>query len=303
LSTINKRAFDSAFTIDTSKLSRLLTVISERFKDITENPVTVFEATTKKGKNFLASNVEKIINHDNPVNNPITTLSILYKDKKEEPNNLCEISYDKEDSIIKLYVKTEDSRKSKDLFAEVEEQIERSLTPNWVYSLKGEGSLETFRLVTVLLMLPIMIFAIFTFSSQKNLDKSDFLSSKDVAELTKQLSDSEEELNKLDFLYEYHKRKLKNLQDDENPILKFFSKEKIFNIKILLLALPFIIVFGGLYYILWRTYIGSVFLWGDYEEYYNTLLERRKFLWNAVVVALLIGVVANLFVFGFSQYF
>lgn len=302
MSNVIAREFNSVFTIDTSKLSRLLNVVDERFKGLTENVFKNFEVTTKKGRKFHTSNIDEIFGHDNSVNNPIISLEIVFKDKKEEPENFCIIHYDKVDSFIVVKVQSNDPRKGNDLFAEVEEQIERSLTKNLIYSIKKDGPREFYMTMAALFFALAVFSTVFSFPSNKNPKTTDYLSDEDVSYLLKSSSDLDTEASKITFLYEYQVRKLKNLQPKDKNTVEILLKQKIFNIKVLFLVLPFIVVFVGLFYIVWRTYIGSVFLWGDYKEFYSALLERRKFVWNAVIVALLIGVVANLFVFGFSHY-
>jgi hypothetical protein len=296
------KRFESVFIKDTSKLTRLLSVVDERFKEMAENSETLFEIETKKGKSFKTTNIDEILKHDNSVKNPILGLSILFRGKDETLVNECNIFYSRETSIIDIHIQAEDSRKANDLFAEIEEQIERSLSINWVYKLKQFSLIDFLPILMVIILIPSTALVFYATDSQKKIKNSDHLSSEDIEYLSNLFPSSESEEGKINYIYEYHSRKLKNIQAEENQESNLFSKGKLLNIKVLLSVLPFIIVLGGTYYTIWRTYIGSVFLWGDFEEYYNTLLERRKFLWGTVVVALVIGVIGNLFVFGFSQY-
>ncbi len=266
MSNVISRRIESVFTVDKSKLSRLLNVIDERLKALGENPVTTFEVETKRGKSFKTSNIDEILKHDNSVKNPITSFSIIM----EAPEIWCHITYDKEDSVIRINIQADDSRKGNDLFAEIEEQIERSLIKNWVYKLKKYGKLEflTFLLLlTSIVMIPLFIFTMISRTSFENIKNSDYLSSEDIAYLSKPIPISESELNKINYVYEYQSRKLKNIQASrEKSNSNLFSMGKLPNIRVLLSILPFIIVLGGTYYTIWRTYIRSVFLWGDFEE-------------------------------------
>ena len=156
MSNVMTRVFDSVFVLDSSKLSRLLNIIEERFKDLSETFIPQFEISTKKGKNYSTSTVEEILSHDNPVKNPIIDLSILYKDKADEPDNTCFIKYDKEDNEIKIKIKTKDAKQCNELFAEIEEQIERSLINNWVYSIKNQAPHQLMANLMMFIMIPYM---------------------------------------------------------------------------------------------------------------------------------------------------
>jgi hypothetical protein len=118
--------FDEVFTLDSSKLSRLLSVVEDRFKVISPDAVSVYEISTKKGKTFSTGDISTILSHDNPINNPIITLSIIYHDNKEEPSNIVDIQFDKDDSRIRVKIQTNDPKVGNDIYAEVEEQLERT---------------------------------------------------------------------------------------------------------------------------------------------------------------------------------
>ncbi len=115
--------YKSTFVLDVSKMPRLLSVIEVRFKGLGDGIVKLFEITTQKGKSFSASNVEAILDHDNAVKNPITSCTIKYQDKDEDPQNSCFINFEQSDSEISVKIRGENSKWSNDLFAEVEEQI------------------------------------------------------------------------------------------------------------------------------------------------------------------------------------
>jgi hypothetical protein len=299
-----RRSFNDVFILDASKLSRLLNVIEERFKGISEEFTAKYEITTKKGKSFKTTKIDEIMNHDNPINNPIIDLDITYLDNKDEVKNICHIQYDTEDSRIRVNIDTEEAKSGSDLFAEIEEQIERSIVTNWIYTLKKQAFHEIMTVLTLIIIIPVMLFASIFTATSEDFKKTDYLTQEDVSYLADSFPSKDMNRDmKIEYLYEYHSRKLKNIKTDKIGILDTLSKNNVFTMKFALLVLPFIVMFIGIYYIFSKTYIGSVFLWGDFVDYYNTIQDRKKFLWNTVVVALIIGVIGNLFVFGFSQYF
>lgn len=303
MSNVITTKFDSFFTLDSSKLSRLLSVIEDRFKDISNEIVSNHEISTRNGKSFSTSDIETILEHDNPINNPITTLSISYQDKKQEPAKIVNIQFDKDESRIKVKIQAEEPRFGNDLYAEIEEQLERTQNKSWAYSIKKQKPHELLMVLIMVIMLPLMLLLVFATFPEQELKKRDYLSKEDISFLSAEYSKSITENEKLDYLYEYHARKIANMNKSKSNLLKLFSKENIFNLKVCLLVLPFVVVLFSIYYIVSKTYLGSIFLWGDFVDYNNTLLERRKFVWNTIVVAIIIGVISNLFVFGFSKFF
>ena len=61
-----------------------------------------------------------------------------------------------------------------------------------------------------------------------------------------------------------------------------------------------LIVIIVLLWIALRTYIGSVFLWGDFIEHYGSLVSKRKKLLNILLGSVVLGLLVNLFVFGIT---
>jgi hypothetical protein len=159
-------------------------------------------------------------------------------------------------------------------------------------------------LFTMIIMIPFMLFSMISTFPDQDTKRTDYLSKDDVAFLSEQSKNSLTDADKISYLHEYHSRKITNMNKSKSDLIaEVFTKENVFNLKAAFLVLPFIVVLVGIYYIVSKTYLGSVFLWGDFLEYNRTINERRKFVWNTVVVAIIIGVISNLFVFGFSQYF
>lgn len=295
-----RRTFNSVFILEPSKLTRLLSIIDNRLKKTSEDISVGFEVSTEKGKSIKTRSIDEVFKQDNPINNSLIDFEITYIDK--DGKNMCSINYDREDSRIRVYVSTEDAKEGNDLFAEIEEQIERSIVNSWVYNLKKQTSFDTFLFLPIIFAM-LFVLLIESNSTSENIKKTDYLKKEDIEFLLK-YSESKGITTdkKIDFFYEYQLRRIKNINHKKSNVFEGFSMEKFFNIKFLILGLPVLIILGCLYYIFSKTYIGSIFLWGDYEDYYKSFIERRKFLWSTVVVSLILGVISNLFVFGFSQY-
>ena len=303
------KSYESAFILDASKLSRLLNIIEERFSGLKISPILSFEVTTRKGKSFHATDVKSILDHDNPVNNPIIDLLIEYSDNKDDPHYLCKIFYDKQLPNMHVRIQSDDMKWGEDLFSEVEEQLERSFIRNWVYLLKSKGSLFNFAAFMAGIISFALSFIVLSHGDTNIKAKTiDYLTASDIEYFKTILKKTNNINDKIEFLYDLNKRKLENMslkeEKKENEFISTLRKLKDYSDwRIFLLMTPVIVIIICIIYIFRYCYPGSLFLWGDYIEYYQALLERRKFLWNTVIIALLIGIIGNLFVFGFSRLF
>ena len=297
------KTFKSVFILDVSKMSRLLSIIDERFKGLGEQVIKIYKIKTKKGKEFSASKIDGILEHDNAVKNPITKYTINYADKDKDPDNSCFINFDQSDSEVNIEIISANSKWANDLFAEVEEQIERTFAQNFIYKIKKQRFPEMVMGLTVALMIPIIIFTISFSAGVKSSQKTDFLTLSEIAHLQEVAINIQNQNDKIDFLFDLHLKQLSNINKKPKNIIKEFKQTlNLFDLKMTFLALPIIVIFICFVYLLSRCYPGSIFLWGDYIEFYNSIIEKRKFVWNAIIFALIIGVLGNLFVFGVSRY-
>ncbi len=298
------KRFKSVFILDVSKLSRILNVVEERFKTLDKSVISTFEITTQKGKNISAANVESILEHDNAINNSIISLVIKFKDLKDEPLNICHIHYDKEDSDVIVRIKCENSKWGNDLFAELEEQIERSFVHNFIYSLKKQKIHEFSSMLLAIMTISIMSFSIFSTAYDEKEKLYNNLTYSEIQNLIDSSKNIKDRNDKVEFLYTIQQKQLINISQgavSKNGI-DFKKIKNYFNLKMAFVILAILIVVFGIVYLLKYCYPGSIFLWGDYQDYYSSIIDKRKFLWNTVIIALLLGVITNLFVFSFSQY-
>jgi uncharacterized membrane protein len=295
--------YESTFVLDVSKMSRLLNVIEERFKDLGKGIVRLFKIETRKGKSFSASNVEAILGHDNAIKNPITSCTIKFQDNNEL--NLCRIKFDRSDSQISVQIYSLNQKWSNDLFAEVEEQIERTFVQNFIYKIKHQRLSEILVLLATALLFLALFVSMFIMptSDSKKLQRN-YLTASDIDLLQETSKNISTQSQKIDFLFDLHLRQLENLKKSHQGIDSKFFKQigEFFDFKMILVFLPIIVVFLCIIYLFTRCYPGSIFLWGDYKEYYKTIIEKRKFVWNTIIIALITGVLGNLFVFGIARY-
>jgi hypothetical protein len=97
---------------------------------------------------------------------------------------------------------------------------------------------------------------------------------------------------KLQIVFEKTRREL---EAEAAPQVASRPKTRV-SVRALFVVLPALVVAVAFIYLLWRAYPWAVFAWGDAEYKYNEIVERRKLVWAVVVVALVLGIVSNLFV-------
>jgi hypothetical protein len=78
------------------------------------------------------------------------------------------------------------------------------------------------------------------------------------------------------------------------------SLRNLWNWQLLLVLLPLAIILGSFVYLLAKCYPPAVFVWGDAKDWYATLLQRRQQVWYVIILGLVIGLVANMGVFGLA---
>ena len=183
-----RRTYSSVFILDMPKMARLANIIEERFKSIAQPFLASLEIKTAKGKSFTASKIENILEHDNAIKNPITSFKLSYQNNSDNPANSCAIIFDKKDSEIELMIRSENAKWANDLFAEIDEQIERTSVDSWVYTLKKQRGQEIFTFIIGLIIVPLTIFStssIFLRGNNKEPVQINFLTQADVESLQK----------------------------------------------------------------------------------------------------------------------
>nr|MDA8404692.1 hypothetical protein [Desulfobacteraceae bacterium] len=203
------KLFKFAFVLDRPKLSRILTILDTRFKEVIDKPFVNYDTMLANGKAISAPEIESILAHDNSVKNPIDNLSILYKDKEQDAEHVCKLVFDRDDSDIMMQIRSPNGRFANELYAEIEEQIERTQVHKTIYSLK-EGSAYRMVAVAILTVLSVIVAA---FSpSMKNLQSNNFLKDQDLKQLSALASTATDQAGKANFIYEMHRLQLTNTE-------------------------------------------------------------------------------------------
>lgn len=280
------RGYNCLFVLDGNKLTRIAGILQERFAALGSPATLRYEVRLANGRLQEVFELPDLLDMDNGVRNPLVALNLTAKISGTEPGPECLLKYERSaDETIRLTVRSPDSQWANQLFAAVEEQVERTLVSTWIYSLANAnwvGLAITLLIATLVLFVfvsPVMTVFTRTFPPGE------------VAELLEEAQNAQTTEEKIDALIKGQVWTLKRFLRPFEPGAAGFNW-----LKMLFLGLPVLIVLGVLFYLVSYCYPRGVFLWGDWENYYNTLVGRRRTLWTVVVIALLIGIVSNLFV-------
>lgn len=280
------RGYDSPFVLDGTKLTRIVEVLQERFAALNSPAVLRYEIRLANGRIQEVSELADLLAMDNTVRNPLMALNLNAKTTGTQPGPECILKYEiSGNENIRLTVKSADSKWANQLFAAVEEQVERTLVSTWISNLK-KANWEISGLAMIIGILLVFLFETLVVTSLTRI----LPRPGELAQLSEKAKNAQTTEEKIDALLKITVWSLERFTYLEPGGAGFNW------LKILFLGLPVIIVLGAFFYLIRHCYPRGIFLWGDWENYYNTLLGRRRTLWTVVVLALLIGIVSNLFV-------
>jgi len=303
-----RKSFSSAFVLDKGKLERILEIIEQRLSEIDDSFKPRFDVRLSNGKQIYVTSTEELLGLDNVVKNPISSLTIqvgsdlLQRSRNEEVRGkgylTCNISFDRSKRMnIALIVQSEDESRASRCFAELEEQVERTLSKNWLEKFSIGNIIGTLFIATIMIALAALLFSI----GGPSRESSGYMLTKDdFAEFERRMNDVKSESDKVAFLFDLEKQQLQRSLEKQNRNF-FINPRSILSWKNVFIILPFVVILCCVGYLRDRCYPHAVFLWGDYESHYNKLLSIRRTVWQVVIGSLLIGILGNLFVFGLSS--
>jgi hypothetical protein len=275
------------FALDLSKLQRIVSIISSAFSGISHELTLV--ATLKNQKRISTHDLQELATIDNAIANPITRLEIEAKSEAEKKN--CSIAFRSEDvdfiSGVPIIIQSNDVAWASSLFSELEEQVERTILRDQVSKYRQSKILRRLVPLTIVILIGLLsMFFMFRSISSLTPNESELSTLRQLSR-TAQSNDQ-----KIDFLVafsKYQMEKTGSLAKSGFP----FSFD-LFTFAFFIGASPFIIGTILVAFALFTCYPGSVFLWGDYNDYYLSLIKRRSQIWNTLVIVLLIGLIINL---------
>lgn len=295
--TVVENTFSSAFLLDKSKISRMMNIIDDKVKSLGIPSKLTLDLTLESGKKVGLATLDELFAIDNAIRNPISFLTIEVNSLNNDSTKgiKASISYqNSRENNISARVESAESGQALQLFAELEEQIERTFLKDWVYRfMNKEIFLAAFSLVAAVVTM------LFTFFALPSSISSSRIQQATADTLIEKYSTAVTQEEKIDFLFDYSMEQLKTSKTKD---LSAFSLNKFLNLQTLFIVLPILIVIGALIYLFTKCYPYANFLWGDYEEYYSQIKSTKSTLWNLIIGSILLGVIGNLFVIGISGF-
>lgn len=296
--TIIQKPITSAFVLDKAKLARILDIMEQRFTEAGFPFRPKFEVTLGNGRNINTFSVEQLFTFDNSVKNPIVSLTISDIESGRE-DLACELNFNNTaKDNINLKVESVDSKRASQSFAELEEQVERTLSNSWIHKFTpGNIIVGMAAIASLAMLISILVYGVKDDSPPENTGY--MLSMDELNSFAKKAKEVTNTNDKIDFLFALQSRQLERSVAKQGVGTVHLGKA--FTLKNLFIMLPLIVILGCVVYLQQNCYPFAVFLWGDYEERYNKLLSTRRTIWTVVIGSLFIGILGNLFVFGISS--
>jgi hypothetical protein len=284
------KSYSSAYVLEQTKLNRIAAVLEERFASSCEELKREYEIRHLDSTVINVDSVDRIYEFHNSGKKSIASLIIRVTSKSRIAS--LEFTTVRGSGEVTLLVGDEDPRWAADTFAAVEEQVERCLKGDAMYK---TGNLFRGALIP-LIFIPIMIGIIFTMLSDpsRNLSLKMWLTRGDIQQIAGEIDDSSKSLQEkqLGIL----KRQVQNLKDslDQRP-------PKI-TWPIGFIVFPMLLVIICFLYLVKECYPQAVFLWGDAEEWYQTIIKRRNFVWTTILASTAVSIISGLFLMGIDSY-
>lgn len=271
-------------------MTRLCAEITSRFAHVGATAVFNLTVSFRDNRHERRSSVEEVINLENTRSNPVNALSVQATGTTTDSKSLsCSVEFSNaQKDNVRLAVRGADPIITNDIHAALDERVEATFEKNW-----GQ-------LVALLALLAIFVSALFVVGLQGGPGVfGDRLRQKDYAELNDLAKHATTDAAKLDFIFELHRREIRNVVDSTVPInvAQWMTASAVATL--ILLAC----VTALLAYLVLVCYPRAVFEWGEYGEYFENLKSRRKYIRNLVIVGVLFGLVVNVAATGFSGQF
>ncbi len=281
------------FVLDKNKLTRIVGIVLEKLP----GTATFITLVMRNSSHLHLKSLEELFAMDNSPSNPIVELRIVFP-KKNTTTKLAEIIFRAGTNCrVELVVRGIESRVATQLSAELQEQFERTFVWSWVMRVR-----EYWLPIIGLITLTIFLVAGISLGESRNRINAAFtrqeLSEGDRQQLKSRISTAGTLEQKLDVLLEIESKRLEVKQGDNNEQTLLGS---LFTRKALLIEVPILVLLAvGVYMILFL-YPTGLFIWGDFEEYYQRILDRRRFCSVVVIAGLLINLLSGALWLGLSS--
>ena len=274
------KSWRSRFVLDESKLTRIHDVLVKRFPS---NAVSFsFVLTSKNGTTAKLANVREVLNMDNRVRNPVRSI-VISAEAIADSELQARLEYkewrdsnDRREKNVELDVRGQDAAVVSEVFAAVEEQIDRTI----------ESSLPQFvAFAFVVIVSVLLILLVLPHTSTAPMGQRLYLS--DIQELSEASKSVTDEASQIAFLFDLHRREIEFQR-------RTSTASGTFTLRDLALVAPALVVLILFLYLLLACYPRAVFSWGDFATHYARIIDRRKTIWNVIYVAIALGLVVNL---------
>ncbi|WP_448572183.1 hypothetical protein [Trichothermofontia sp.] len=292
-----QKEYKAAFLLDKAKLSRIINIMEDRFDDLQLEFKPIYSIELSQGNELNLHNIEDLFELDNTIRNPIKNLTIKASGKNLNNHTSLEccvvfgikrISFDRRN--LSLEVKSLEPKITLQVFAILEEQIQRVILDDWMYRIIQSRILELWFLpVSFIGLIPLLFLLSKGFHSLSNDTIQSLLAEANALNTYEQ---------KIDFLFKVKKNELEKQLDYNSG----FDLSSLINVKTFFVLLPIAIILVCFIYIISKCYPANIFLWGDYEAYYNRLVARRNTLWTVVILSIILGIITNFFIIGISDF-
>lgn len=284
-----------SFNLTARKLVRIAEVAKQRVEKIAGGRPVLEKVSVafKNSKKITLASVESALGLDNVVKNRIVGLEYTVDGASDDGEvHSISVEFDAASGLppVRVSAFSSDLPWMDEALGAVEEQVERTLESGF-----GSGMSNALEIAGFATMGVGLFAATIVGWAQSQRAGKTLLPAEGVSELAEMAKGVSTESEKLDFVFQYLVKSLKQPPSPTSMFLEYASDYRTYMIGVPLLV-ALIAAFAAIFWCSPK----RVFVWGDYEEHYNKLIDRRKLLWYGVVIALAVGVLGNLFMLGIS---
>jgi len=279
-----EKTWYSSFVVDGAKLTRLHEVANDRLHRYGRKVTFEYVINTAKNKLSKRSDLDEVLKLDNTRKDPIRSLSMTAFGARDQ-DGVVDIkatvdftpyrSRPEQKNSVRLTVAGTDHNLVNEVFATLYEQIERTLATTWAQLAALIGFAVIFALTLAALLLP-----------RVSLGYAQ-LTAGDLKTLTSLAANAHDTDSRVNFLYEFERLELASMNHLREGV-RLRGVTLGITIIVVVVSAALLLYLGAV------CYPGAVFAWGDYGEYYGSLVARRKAIWKWLVVSLAGGILIAL---------
>jgi hypothetical protein len=161
--TVLRKTYSEPYVLDRSKLSRMLTIIEQRLTERSISFSQRFSLVLQNEKHLVLHSLQDVFALDNSIKNPIRNLETeIGSDSKNSAGAEANVhlGFDSDHfANIFLNVASPDTKLATELFAELEEQIDRTVVGNWILKYLKSGDI-LFKMLGGLILISTLLAAL-----------------------------------------------------------------------------------------------------------------------------------------------